>query len=237
MDKIVIACPDMGSGILMDPVKARYAEGVARAGAVMEDIPWGASEEEVRKYLEKSGGVLFSGGEDIEPALYGAERLPVCGKANPARDELEMLTMRLAMEMGKPILAICRGLQLLNIFQGGTLHQDIKKIQKLGHMDPVRRFTEVHQVTVLQGTKLADIVGVGGLGVNSTHHQAVDQLGEGLKITAVSEDGFVEGLEFVEPGGQFCVAVQWHPERLADHSAAHQALFDALVEAAKAQQG
>lgn len=226
----IILCPNMGDSLLMKPIKKRYIAAVTEAGGVWRELPFGVDEETLRREVAACGGVLFSGGEDIDPARYGAEKDPRCGTISPQRDDLESRTMAVARELGKPMLCICRGMQLLNVVEGGTLFQDIVDRQQVKHMDPLRKFDIVHQVTVQPDTALAEILGSGRVGVNSTHHQAVDRIAPTLKATAVSEDGFVEALEYREEG-PFCVAVQWHPERLT-HLAGQRGLFQALIQAA-----
>ena len=127
---------------------------------------------------------------------------------------------------GKPILGICRGIQVLNAFLGGELYQDIKPLEHLPHND---HWAKIHTVTVRRGTLLAEILKQDTVLVNSQHHQAASRVAPGLEIAALSEDGFIEALE--KPDAKFCLGVQWHPEWLSEADPRQQALFDAFVKA------
>lgn len=166
--------------------------------------------------------LLLAGGSDIDPALYGAPRHPRAGEPDRGRDELEIAFLREALDRDLPVLAICRGLQLLNVNQGGTLVQHVE-----GHLWPDRR--DVHPVTITRGSKLKSIFEVERFVVNSRHHQCVDRLGIGLVVVARAADGVVEAVEM--PGKGFVVAVQWHPEERTD--AVDARLFEAFRDAAR----
>jgi putative glutamine amidotransferase len=185
--------------------------------------------------LEGLSGLLLTGGSDVNPKRYGQERLRQSDSPDDARDELEFALLKAALAADLPVFAICRGLQLLNVFQGGTL------IQHLPSSNVHRQKVEgaergahpaAHRVRVAPETKLAAIVGSGELEVNSRHHQAVDRLGDGLTVSALSVDGVVEGLEL--PDARFAVAVQWHPEDRIGVSEADRKLFRAFAGAMKA---
>jgi len=161
--------------------------------------------------LEDLDGVLISGGTDVDPSRYGQEPVPETDKPDHARDEMEMKLLGQALERDLPVLGICRGLQLMNVYKGGTLVQHMKG-------DPHRRVpplkdasTPMHEIEVEAETKLAAIIGAGTHPVNSRHHQSIDKLAPGLRVSAISsKDGVVEGVEV--PDKQFAVGVQWHPE-------------------------
>ena len=135
------------------------------------------------------------------------------------------------MKTGKPVLCICRGFQLLNVANGGTLHQDIADIKKCSHSDFLKRAKPIHKVSINENTKLYEIFGKAETGVNSLHHQAVEKAGENLIVSAVSEDGFVEALELKDHN--FCIGVQWHPEHMSKKDALQQNLFNQFVSACK----
>ena len=135
------------------------------------------------------------------------------------------------VKTGKPILGICRGFQLINVACGGTLHQDIANIKKCSHSDFLKRAKPIHNVTVTENTLLYKIFGQNEVGVNSLHHQAVENVGENLIVSSVSEDGFVEGLELNKH--PFCVAVQWHPEHMSKTYSLQQKLFNEFVKSCK----
>jgi putative glutamine amidotransferase len=162
-------------------------------------------------------GLLISGGSDVDPVLYGQPRHEKTGRPDPLRDELEARLIRCALEADLPLLAICRGLQLLNVVRGGTLHQHVECHLQKGVDD-------AHSIEVVPRTRLASILGGGERVVNSRHHQTADCVGEGLQVSARAPDGVVEGLE--DPLKRFAIAVQWHPE---DRFEADRALFEAFA--------
>jgi putative glutamine amidotransferase len=166
-------------------------------------------------------GLLLTGGSDIDPAMYGAPRHPDTGEPDPARDTLETVLLREALERDLPVLAICRGLQLLNVALGGTLVQHIE-----GHRH--REQPDVHPITIGSHSRLRSILGVDEFVVNSRHHQCVDRVASGLVVVARAPDNVVEALEF--PGKRFVLAVQWHPEDRAGGPDAR--LFEAFRDAA-----
>jgi putative glutamine amidotransferase len=157
--------------------------------------------------LDGVDGLCLAGGADVDPAVYGAARLPECEEPDPDRDRLESELLREALDRDMPVLAICRGLQLMNAALGGTLTQHIE-----GHSR--RKVRDAHEVRIAPGTKLAEILGVTGYVVNSRHHQCVANIAPGLVLAATAPDGVVEALEL--PGKRFALAVQWHPEARMD---------------------
>ncbi|MFI5381972.1 MAG: gamma-glutamyl-gamma-aminobutyrate hydrolase family protein [Tepidisphaerales bacterium] len=148
-------------------------------------------------------GLLLAGGSDIDPALYGAMRQPETGGPDPDRDSLEIILLREALERDLPVLAICRGLQLLNVALGGTLVQHIE-----GHRHSEQ--PDVHPITIACHSRLRSILGADEFVVNSRHHQCVERVASGLVVVARAPDNVVEALEL--PGKRFVLAVQWHPE-------------------------
>ena len=165
-------------------------------------------------------GLLLAGGSDIDPAVYGAPRHPETGKLDHDRDSLEAALLREALDRDLPVFAICRGLQLLNAFLGGTLVQHIE----------LHRYTEqqaAHRITIESHSRLKSILGVDEYVVNSRHHQCVDHVASGLAVIARAPDNVVEALEL--PGKRFVLAVQWHPEDRAGGPEAR--LFEAFRDA------
>lgn len=152
---------------------------------------------------EHFSGLLLSGGGDVDPELYGGDPSE-CEGVDPERDEMEMRLLGLAVDRRVPVLGICRGAQVLNVFLGGKLFGHICGHSALGGD---RR----HNITLVRGTRLMDMFGVDSLEVNSAHHQAIKDLGRGLVISAKAEDGVIEAVEL--PGEHFVMGVQWHPER------------------------
>ena len=179
---------------------------------------------------QEASGLLLMGGSDVNPALYGAVRHAETQESDDARDELECVLIRDTLARDLPLLAICRGIQILNVQQGGTL------VQHLDSTERHRRRTEdrglpAHQVEIVPGTRLACIArNARAWGVNSRHHQAIARLGEGLRISAREpEDGVVEAVE--RPDKRFVVGVQWHPENMSPVDERQARLFQAFAEA------
>lgn len=226
----VIAIPQMGNDLFRKYMKSKYVKSLAKAGAEVRWIELEDPEQIIAQTLE-CDGLLLPGGADVDPKLYSQTASDKCGKSNALRDAGEMKMLEAFLPSNKPILCICRGVQLLNVFFGGTLHQDIQASQRCKHADFRSRSKGCHKVKINAQTKLAEILGEGWITVNSLHHQAADQLGSGLTVSAVSEDGFAEGLELDHH--RFCVGVQWHPEHMSRRNALQQKLFDVFVTACK----
>ena len=201
-----------------------YVDAVEAAGGRAVVIP--PSEDGVEETLATLDGVIFSGGADVDPARYGAERHPETDTPQSRRDAGELALLEAALARDMPVLAICRGFQLLNVARGGDLVQHLpEEVGNDVHKQVPGEFA-VHPVEVKDGTRLAAIVGEGS-NVTSHHHQALGRIGEGLVETAWAADGTLEGVE--DPSLRFAVGVQWHPEAGED-----AALFEALVEEARA---
>ena len=228
--KPVIAMPEMGDGLFRKYMKSKYVQAVEKAGGKVEWIAWGSASQ-ANHIAEKYDGLLLPGGDDINPSMYGAEKSEKCGKQHPQRDELEPALFNAFLNSGKPILGICRGMQMINVCMGGTMHQDIKEISKVNHSEFLKRKKGNHIVTITDDTKLKNIVDCQNLTVNSLHHQAVDKIGNKLIVAAVSEDGFVESVEHTEH--KFCIGVQWHPEHMAQHNPIQQRIITEFVNQCK----
>ena len=181
--------------------------------------------------MRECNGLVLSGGVDIDPELYDGAleyvKAPVDGWQTE-RDLFEQATLQLAWEMGLPVLGVCRGLQLINVSLNGTLIQDLGVKGDEVH-EGVGGVDKEHGVSLLPGSLLRSIAGKDEGMVNSAHHQAINQLGEGLKINCRAEDGTIEGIEWAEPGGRpFLLAVQWHPERMYVNGFADGFLYRAI---------
>lgn len=210
-----------------------YMDGIYAAGGIPVILPLHAGEEELRELDGNIDGYLLTGGHDVAPEFYGAKKSPLCGAACEDRDRLEKLLYRIAGEKDKPVLGICRGIQLLNVLHGGTLYQDLpaefsaeKTLEH--HMTPPYDRT-VHEVTLEKDAPLYKLLGQEQLAVNSYHHQGVKLLGEGLSVMAVAEDGLVEGIYV--PDRKFVWGIQWHPEFIYQKDEASRKIFRAFVEA------
>ena len=223
--RVVIAMPRMSTDPEPTVAQSKYMESLARAGAGMRWVELSDPEQAVQDALT-CDGLLLPGGGDMDPKFYGQERIPACGEPNLLRDAAEPLLLRAFLAADKPVLGICRGIQVMNAVLGGDLYQDIKPFEHLSHND---HWTKVHTVTVRRGTLLSRILGQDTVLVNSQHHQAVDRVAPGFTLAALSEDGIVEAIE--KPDARFCLGVQWHPEWLSDADPAMQGLFDAFVNA------
>ena len=165
--------------------------------------------------LDVVAGLVLTGGEDVDPSFYGASRHPELGPVNCSRDETELALFAAARERSLPTLAICRGIQVVNVALGGTLVQDLpsEREQVQPHELDEERASRVHEVLVDPSSRLATILGAQSVGVNSIHHQAVDRLGESIRVSARADDGVIEGVESDDPAW-WMVGVQWHPEEL-----------------------
>ena len=207
-----------------------YPRAVEQCGGIPVVIP-PLDRRGVDALLGRLSGLVISGGPDIHPLAYDAEPHPALGPTEPDLDAFEIALVRRALKRGIPILALCRGLQVLNVACGGTLIQDLpdQLPSDLNHRQTERGEVTTHAVDVQDGTLLASVFGSGEHAVNSFHHQAVETLGRGLRAVAWAPDDVVEAIEF--PGATFALGVQWHAESLVDRDD-HAGLFSGLVDAA-----
>ncbi|MET0769376.1 MAG: gamma-glutamyl-gamma-aminobutyrate hydrolase family protein [Solirubrobacteraceae bacterium] len=212
-------------------LRLTYTQAVQEAGGVAVVVPAHGFADDTAALVDRLDGLIFSGGPDIDPAVYGQLRHPRLGPdVDRVSDEYELALLRAAGERGLPVLGICRGMQALNVSRGGTLHQHLPDRTVLGHDQGSASFEPAHRVSVAIGSLLHRLAGAATLDVNSFHHQAVDRLGRGLEICAVAPDATVEAIW--DPAAEFCLGVQWHPEVLT-HRAEHAPVVQALVDAAR----
>ncbi len=208
-----------------------YMEGIQKAGGIPMILPFTSDKASLSRLVEICDGFLFTGGQDINPDLYGKEKSHFCGPVCSMRDDLEKKVFELAVKRDKPVFGICRGIQFMNVYYGGTLYQDLEeeyncKVEH--HMEPpYDRYC--HAVDILSGTPLEKWLKCSRLKVNSYHHQAVDRLAQELLPMAISEDGLIEAVFM--PEAKFIVGVQWHPEFMYKKDAASKRLFQVFVEA------
>ena len=207
----------------------QYAQAVEASGGIAVKIPLSAPPAEVARLASSCEGVLLPGsGADVNPEKYGQEPMAACAAPDPAREAVDELLMQDAANLHKPIFGICYGLQSWNVWKGGTLIQDLQT--GVNHK-PGRTVREAHPVELAGESYLGKVAGARAISVNSSHHQAVDQPGDGLRVVArSSEDGVIEAVE--GDGPQFVVGVQWHPERTFDADETSRALFSSFVRAA-----
>jgi len=210
-----------------------YLAALHSVGVTPIIVPLHERQDRVARLLLGVQGVLLPGsGYDVDPERYGETRIPECGEVDSGRAAVDELLLQDAFNLHKPILAICHGAQNLNVWRGGSLIQDLKT--PVNHA-PGRTVLDAHPVLVSRGTRLAGLLQASErpeVLVNSSHHQAVRDLGDNLLITAISpEDGVIEAVELDSPD-HFVIGVQWHPERTYTHSAFSRAIFSAFVQAA-----
>jgi putative glutamine amidotransferase len=219
-----------------------YLVGVRDAGGLPLPVTPAHAGESLRAMYELLDGLVVSGGEDVAPARYGEVRVHPTVETVPERDAMEVQLLEWALADGLPVFAICRGIQVLNVALGGTLYQDLPSDRPdggVGHDQsraepPVPRTEPSHEVTVLPGSFLGDLIGGGSHQVNSMHHQGIKALASRLFPVAYAPDGLIEAVEADAPDAPaFLVGVQWHPEELARAGdPASRRLFEALVTAA-----
>lgn len=211
----------------------QYVRTVRAMDAMPLVIPASGDEQMIRDYVERLDGWLLSGGADVDPSRYGEEPLPELGPVYPERDQFEIELIRTVIERDKPIMAICRGMQVLNVACGGTLYQDIRYVcdDPLQHQQKSAHAVATHTVEIGYGTKLHRIMQREQIRTNSLHHQAVKQIASGFSVCARAKDGVVEAIE--SPSHRFVLGVQWHPEAMAPSDEHAAALFRSWIEACR----
>lgn len=213
-----------------------YVKAINAAGGIPLILPIIKEEELLDDYINIIDGLLLSGGEDLLPLLYGENPIDKVNSICCDRDECEMALFEKAYEKQIPILGICRGMQLINVALGGTLYQDINKQveNSLGHC-PQESIADqpYHRVKIDEGSNLYNIFGKKDIEVNSFHHQSLKDIGKGLKATAYSHDGIVEGVESLER--DFLIGVQWHPEKLAEKYPIFKNIFKTFINTCKVE--
>jgi putative glutamine amidotransferase len=207
-----------------------YIQAVEKAGGVPILLPVVSNEECILAQIESCSGLIFTGGQDIHPKFYASQVRVGLGDVNPRVDEYQLKLIRSTLESGKPILAICRGLQLLNVACGGTLLQDLSEAPNtcLIHFQNGSQSEAMHQVETTPGSILENLLGSEFL-VNSSHHQAIRDVGAGLTVIAAASDGVIEAVSMKNRG--FVLGVQWHPERMVAKSDQMMVLFKQLAKA------
>lgn len=220
-------------GITRTFVNTPYIDAVALAGGIPLLLPPVTDSALIFDQVRAVDGLILSGGPDIDPLLYKEEPLTNIGTVNHARDQYELQVVQAADKLKKPLLGICRGIQMINVVYGGTLYQDLADIDgcNIKHFQSVSQFNTLwHSIDIEPTSTLAQIIGKNELAVNSYHHQALKTVAPGFTVTAYAKDRVIEAIE--RQGNHFILGVQWHPELLAEKYAAMLSLFQALVKQA-----
>jgi putative glutamine amidotransferase len=212
-------------------LRLTYTQAVQEAGGIAVVVPAHGYVDDTAALLDRLDGLVFSGGPDLDPAVYGQAPHPRLGPdVDRVSDEYELALLAGAADRDLPLLGICRGMQALNVSRGGTLHQHLPDRTDVDHLQRHAPHEPAHEVAVAPGSLLERLTGAGALEVNSFHHQAADRVGAGLQVAATAPDGTVEALW--DPTARFCLGVQWHAELLT-HDARHAPILDTLVAAAR----
>lgn len=208
-----------------------YVQAISQAGGVPIILPVINSEDAISKYVELIDGLVLSGGYDVHPHFYGEEPHPLLDASYPDRDDFEIKLTHLTQQVRKPILGICRGLQILNVAFGGTLYQDLTlhSSDTLQHNQKVRIDHPIHTVKLEEGTILREIMNQSSIGTNSLHHQSIRLLANGFIVNARTTDGIIEGIEKMDES--FILAIQWHPELMYERDEKMFQLFHAFIRA------
>ncbi|MCX7842739.1 MAG: gamma-glutamyl-gamma-aminobutyrate hydrolase family protein [Clostridia bacterium] len=208
-------------------IKPGYCEGIIEAGGMPVLLPLTANEDILTCLMDEIDGLLLSGGPDVDARLYGEQNLPFNGEISPHRDKMEMFLAKKAILDNKPLLGICRGMQVMNAAMGGTLFQDIYSQSKsnslVKHSQDAPKWYPTHDIHIEKDSRVAASFGKHYAGVNSFHHQAVKDVAEGFKVTAMSVDGIIEAVEYEDH--IFAVGVQWHPELMWQENGIYLKLF------------
>ena len=212
-----------------------YTSALFSAGALPVLLPVTTDPDVIADYASRFDGLLLTGGDDVDPHRFGALQTWACGTVHPLRDEFEIALCCEFVRLRKPILGICRGIQLMNAAFGGTLYQDLQSevCGCIAHRQKQLSHYASHPVRLAEGSQLARIYGIPDVTVNSLHHQAIKNVAFDLHVAATAPDSVIEGIEHATL--PFCIGVQWHPERLWDQDATamHAKLFKAFVDACR----
>ncbi len=213
-------------------VNREYVSAVERTGGLPVILPVTTDEQSIASYVSLCDGFLFSGGADINPLYYSCPPHPKLGRVHSDVDRFQIDLMKYVLDSGKPVLSICRGMQLLNVVCGGDLYQDMEEVDRkvFQHEQHAPKYDAIHKVCFTERTALHGMFG-DSIYTNSYHHQAVRKVGKRLVMTGCSEDGIIEAIEL--EGHPFCIGVQWHPEMMYTHSDDMRVLFIKLIESCR----
>lgn len=225
----LVAHTDMFGDVTRAYVNSNYVQAVLQAGGLPMIIPPYGDIDIIETYARVCDGFLFSGGNDLDPSLYNEEPMKNIGAFSPDLDSVQLMMFRVFEKTHKPILGICRGLQIINVAREGSLYQDIPDQipESIQHVQKGSRNHEFHKVMIDSQSQLAEIMNLPLVSVNSLHHQSVKKLGNDLKITAKASDGVIEA---IESSDNKIIGVQWHPEDMIYDSKVMNNLFTWLVD-------
>lgn len=214
-------------------VQNPYIKAIEKSGGTPILLPYVDNIETMNSFVSICDGFFFTGGADIDPKRYGEQPKAACGEIQYYRDKFEFTMVERVICTQKPILAICRGAQLINVALGGTLYQDIPSEIKtqISHRQSEPKFSPSHKVNIIADTPLSVLVKSEQLQANSFHHQAIKILGSGLKVMATADDGIIEA--FYASDERYIRAYQWHPERLFESEEHNRMIFEDFIEACK----
>ncbi len=210
-----------------------YMEGIALAGGLPIMLPLTEEENVIAQLAEQCDGFLLTGGQDVSPKMYGEKKLPVCGECSEERDKMEQLLLSWVLELDKPVLGICRGIQFLNAALEGTLYQDLPSElpSNLEHHQKPPYYVPSHKIEICEDTPLHKLLEKREISVNSYHHQGIKKLSPSLRVMAYAPEGLVEAVYM--PDKKFVWGVQWHPEFSYQTDEDSIKIFQAFVNAAK----
>lgn len=212
-------------------IKNAYCEALIEAGAAPVLLPVSLNNDLLDVYIDECDGLMVTGGPDVDAAYYGENNMLYNGEISPHRDYMELELIKRAVLNNKPVLGICRGMQVINVAMGGTLYQDIHeqiKVKELiKHSQNAPRWYTTHQIVIEKYSFMWEVFNAERVSVNSYHHQAAKDIAPDFKITASSEDGIVEAIEYSK--SCFIVGVQWHPEDLWQKNPSHHQLFKKFI--------
>jgi len=220
------------TGIEKIYINNSYINAVQKSGGTPLIIPVSTNEDNIRRQIELLDGIIISGGLDINPILYNEEPINEMGCFHPDIDEFDLISIKIGLELKKPILGICRGIQILNVALGGTLYQDISDIKGsyIKHTQETKPYIGTHSVKVNEDSILSEPLGTELL-VNSYHHQSLKDVAKGLVPIAYSKDGVIEAVQMENE--KFVVGIQWHPELMVDNDEKMLNLFKRFIDASQ----
>lgn len=209
-----------------------YIHSIVLTGGIPVLLPLHGEEEDFKALSHSLDGFLFTGGPDIDPITYEEETMEACGVIVPERDKMETTLFSYVYPLGKPILGICRGIQVMNVCLGGTLYQDLSQVKDtIAHYQKSENHVLTHFVITEQNSLLHKITGNREFRVNSFHHQVIKDVAHSLQVSATSKDGCIEAVE--DSKHKFLMGVQWHPEHLTTFDPNAYRLFSSFIEACK----